>query len=79
MSHLNLLADEKYFNAHARLKGALAKQIPELIIKVIYPATETHIRKYTAQERVMVNETPKMYHEIVVPYMESFPPSRVEW
>ena len=48
-------------------------------MKVIWPATEVHIRKYTAQARVMVQETPETYHKVVVPYIESFPPERLEW
>jgi m7GpppX diphosphatase len=46
---------------------------------VICPATETHIKKYTAQEMAMVSETAEMYERVVVPYIHSFPPSRVEW
>jgi len=49
------------------------------VIKVICPATETHIKKYTAQERKLVVETPEKYEKVVVPYIESFPPSRIEW
>jgi m7GpppX diphosphatase len=53
--------------------------LPDLVIKVICPATETHIKKYTAQERKLVVETPEKYEKVVVPYIESFPPSRIEW
>jgi len=53
--------------------------VPDIQVKAIWPATDVHVRKYTVQERVMVEETPEMYREIVVPYMDSFPPERIEW
>ncbi|EIW67552.1 hypothetical protein TREMEDRAFT_33242, partial [Tremella mesenterica DSM 1558] len=48
-------------------------------LKIIWPATSTHIRKYSKQELKMVNETPEMYEKIVLPYIDSFPPERLEW
>jgi m7GpppX diphosphatase len=27
----------------------------------------------------MFHETPELYHSVVVPYMDSFPASRLEW
>lgn len=35
----------------------------------ILPATEKHILKYSEQDFFMVNETPKDYSEIVLPYI----------
>lgn len=46
---------------------------------LIRPATQAHIDKYSAQRKVMVYETPEMYAEKVVPWIESFPPSRIQW
>ncbi|ORY22030.1 HIT-like domain-containing protein, partial [Naematelia encephala] len=48
-------------------------------LKAIWPATETHIKKHTAQPRVIVRETPEAYEKVVMPYLESFPPERLEW
>ncbi|KAH0826910.1 HIT-like domain-containing protein [Lanmaoa asiatica] len=53
--------------------------IPDVKITTIFPATEVHIRKYTKQERIMVTETPELYHEIVKPYIDAFPASRTQW
>jgi m7GpppX diphosphatase len=70
----------KYYSAHGVLPKVLdGVSLPDLIVKVICPATETHIKKYTAQERKIVVETPEKYQKVVVPYIESFPPSRIEW
>jgi m7GpppX diphosphatase len=49
------------------------------VIKVICPATETHIRKYSPQHSLMVRETPEIYRDVVVPYIESFDASRLSW
>ncbi|KIJ65761.1 hypothetical protein HYDPIDRAFT_87392, partial [Hydnomerulius pinastri MD-312] len=55
------------------------RERPDVKINVIFPATEAHIRKYTKQEVLMVTETPKMYEEIVKPYIEAFDQSRTRW
>ncbi|SAM80890.1 related to DCS1-non-essential hydrolase involved in mRNA decapping [Ustilago bromivora] len=48
-------------------------------ITLIRPATQTHIDKYSAQRKAMVYETPEMYQRKVLPWIESFPPSRIQW
>lgn len=48
-------------------------------ITLIRPATQTHIDKYSAQRKIMVYETPEMYEHKVLPWIESFPPSRIQW
>ena len=44
---------------------------PEIKFTFIYPATETHIKKYSRQSLRMVTETPQVYRELVKPYVES--------
>jgi len=39
-------------------------------ITLIYPATKTHIRKYSAQQARMIVETPEMYEKYVSKYVE---------
>ncbi|KAJ3091837.1 hypothetical protein HK102_013220 [Quaeritorhiza haematococci] len=47
---------------------------------VIHPATEIHIRKYTAQPKHLIRETHQMYDEIVKKqYIEALPVSRIQW
>jgi len=53
--------------------------LPDLKIDVICPATETHIRKYTHQDYVMVQETPELFQKVTKPYIDSFDPKRTEW
>ncbi|KAG0011618.1 hypothetical protein BGZ80_000554 [Entomortierella chlamydospora] len=52
---------------------------PDLKMSVIYPATEAHISKYSRQERKMVTETPEIYKNLVLPWIESQPKSRIQW
>ncbi|ORX47863.1 scavenger mRNA decapping enzyme [Piromyces finnis] len=52
---------------------------PHLRIQIIYPATSLHIKKYSEQPRVIINETPEQYKNIVLPYIESLPPERTAW
>lgn len=48
-------------------------------ITLIRGATQAHIDKYSAQRKVMVYETPEVYQQKVLPWIESFPPSRIQW
>lgn len=48
-------------------------------LSLICPATQTHIDKYSAQRKVMLSETPEMYARKVLPWIDSFPPSRIQW
>ncbi|KAI0728363.1 scavenger mRNA decapping enzyme [Fomitopsis betulina] len=48
-------------------------------INIICPATEVHIRKYSAQKPLLVRETPEIYARIVKPYIDTFPASRTKW
>ncbi|KDQ60309.1 hypothetical protein JAAARDRAFT_67869 [Jaapia argillacea MUCL 33604] len=52
---------------------------PDVKINIISPATDIHIRKYSAQRLIVVNETPELYERIVKPYIAAFPPSRTRW
>jgi m7GpppX diphosphatase len=48
-------------------------------VNIIYPATETHIKKYRKQEKRMVRETPELYAKVVLPYVETMKGSRIQW
>ncbi len=50
---------------HASWEG----DFPDLKINLIYPCTETHVKKYSKQGVRMVTETPSVYAEKVRPYM----------
>lgn len=54
---------------------------PDADVKMtlIRPATQVHIDKYSAQRKVMVYETSEMYTQKVLPWIESFPVSRIQW
>lgn len=52
---------------------------PGAKINVIYPATETHIKKYRTQKRKVIVETPEMYKRAVVPYIEKMKGDRIKW
>ncbi|KAH9911666.1 scavenger mRNA decapping enzyme [Fomitopsis serialis] len=52
---------------------------PDVKINIICPATDVHIRKYTAQKYLIVHETPALYERIVKPYIDAFPASRTKW
>jgi len=38
-----------------------------------------HIRKYTKQDHKIIRETPQLYQQVVVPYINAIPPTRLSW
>jgi m7GpppX diphosphatase len=54
----------------SQVSGGLP-QHAEAKLTLIYPATETHIRKYSSQSLRMITETPKAYRDFVLPYVAS--------
>lgn len=38
-----------------------------------------HIKKHEPQEYRLVRETPELYASVVVPFMDSIPPQRLQW
>ncbi|KAI5958145.1 hypothetical protein CANMA_004299 [Candida margitis] len=55
------------------------EQLPAAKINLIYPATETHVRKYTSQKLHYIRETPEMYQKYVVPYIGTMKGDRIQW
>ncbi|KAK7683088.1 hypothetical protein QCA50_013761 [Cerrena zonata] len=51
-----------------------SQERPEVKINIICPATE-----YTAQQTIIVRETPELFEQIVKPYIAAFPPKRIQW
>lgn len=67
-----------YYWSHADLIEELDRN-PSAKLNLIYPATETHIRKYSQQQVHYVMETPEMYRDLVIPYIETMKGDRIRW
>ncbi|BEJ10693.1 hypothetical protein CspHIS471_0101150 [Cutaneotrichosporon sp. HIS471] len=79
LESLDVFLDNRpYFSAHALLKRG-SDALPDLALKLIWPCTEVHIKKYSAQPRRLLTETPALYAQVVEPYISSFPPERTAW
>ncbi|CAK5273991.1 unnamed protein product [Mycena citricolor] len=48
-------------------------------VNIVCPATEVHIRKYSKQRSILVTETPDLYRQIVLPFIQAFPAERTRW
>ena len=46
---------------------------------VIYPATQKHISKHTAQAYRLVLEDPELYERATLPFIRAIPASRLGW
>ena len=44
---------------------------PGIKTTVIYPATAKHVKKYSAQQIYLINETAEDYNKITLPYIEA--------
>ncbi|GMH35601.1 hypothetical protein BSKO_03469 [Bryopsis sp. KO-2023] len=53
--------------------------LASLTVDLIYPATEQHIQKHTDQEYAMVRETQADFEKCTLPFINSFPASRMQW
>ncbi|KAI3405162.2 hypothetical protein KGF56_002118 [Candida oxycetoniae] len=71
-------SNDVYTWAKATLKQNLS-DLPGAKFNLIYPATETHIEKYTSQKLHYVRETSEMYYKYVVPYIETMKGDRMQW
>ncbi|KAG7860644.1 hypothetical protein KL939_001211 [Ogataea angusta] len=52
---------------------------PAAKLNLIYPATDTHIRKFEKPVLHIVRETPELYRSVVVPYIETMRGDRIKW
>lgn len=57
----------------------LNNKVLDTRVKTIFPATDVHIAKYEAQPRVMMIETPALYQQVTLPYIQSIPAKRTQW
>ncbi|EXJ55613.1 hypothetical protein A1O7_08541 [Cladophialophora yegresii CBS 114405] len=56
------------------------RSIPDVKLNLIYPCTQAHIKKYSAQRIRMVTETPEIYAQHIRPYMaRQRAPPRLDW
>ncbi|CAM0138229.1 hypothetical protein VKS41_001470 [Umbelopsis sp. WA50703] len=75
------LVDTEKNDIYLWTKTNLAKDFsrPDVNIRLIYPATQAHIDKYTTQTFSIIRETIKSYNEITKLYIEQQPYKRIQW
>lgn len=63
------------------MSNASSPTAPTLKVNLIWPCTESHIRKYTAQQLRYVTETPAVYATHIKPWIADTQrtPKRIEW
>lgn len=52
---------------------------PSAKVDLIYPATETHLKKYEKAKKRYIVETPELYRKYVVPYISTMKGDRIKW
>lgn len=52
---------------------------PDIKLTLIRPASKSHIEKHSVQEKVMIYETPQMYREKTLPWIEGQDKARIQW
>lgn len=48
-------------------------------VDVVYPCTERHVAKYSAQRSMFVRETVEMYRQVHLPVLEAIPSEHTQW
>ncbi|KAH7328133.1 HIT-like domain-containing protein [Stachybotrys elegans] len=77
LAQLKNLGANDIYNWYMARSGAVGVQdeggdfFPDLKVNLIYPCTETHVKKYSKQGVRFVTETPDIYRDRVRPYMQS--------
>lgn len=69
--------NDVYYWSVATIKQTIEN--PAAKVNLIYPATDTHIKKYRQQVKRIVVETPELYTQVVFPYIESMKGDRIKW
>lgn len=70
--------NDVYYWSLALLTQSLP-DFPSGKLNIIYPASETHIKKYGEQNYHYVLETPETYEKCVKPYIDSMKGDRIKW
>ncbi|KAI9025820.1 HIT-like domain-containing protein [Phycomyces nitens] len=73
------LIDPVENNIYSWALASVTTNVPNTHVKAIFPATELHIKKYEAQARFLVAETPALYQTVTLPFVKAIPASRTKW
>lgn len=63
------------------MSNITSSSLPDIKVNLIWPCTESHIRKYTAQQLRWITETPEIYSQHIKPWIERTQrgKDRLEW
>ncbi|KAL3671720.1 hypothetical protein V7S43_003630 [Phytophthora oleae] len=64
---------------YSTFQGDVPRDIKPYKVNLIYPATESHVLKYTEQDFHMVVETKEIYQTITKPFIDSIPAEKIDW
>eukprot|EP01025_Chloroclados_australasicus_P048588 TRINITY_DN55105_c0_g1_i1.p1 TRINITY_DN55105_c0_g1~~TRINITY_DN55105_c0_g1_i1.p1 ORF type:complete len:195 (-),score=20.26 TRINITY_DN55105_c0_g1_i1:41-583(-) len=74
------LKDELHFNdIYYKFSAETLPEDSRILVDVIWPCTERHIAKYSAQEVSMLCETAAVYKAVTLPYIDGIDRSRIQW
>lgn len=76
---LNLIQNNDVYYWSSALISQQLPDTPGAKLNLIYPATATHIKKYSPQKYHYVKETPEMYKQYVIPYIDTMKGDRIKW
>jgi len=80
LDQLNLVEKNDIYHWFMATFHQNAKTDAALKVNLIYPCTDAHIRKYSAQKAHMVVETPEIYEKYIIKYIDNYIASgRLSW
>lgn len=80
LAQIGTIASNDVYRWGTTLAGGSLETDPTCKYSLVFPATETHIRKYENVPLHMVQETPEAYETVVKPYIETMKGGgRLQW
>jgi m7GpppX diphosphatase len=70
LSNIKNLGANDIYNWFLASSSQSSDQPPDLKLNLIYPSTDSHVKKYSKQGMRMVTETPEIYSSYIRPYMQ---------
>ncbi|CCJ30954.1 unnamed protein product [Pneumocystis jirovecii] len=77
--HLNLIGKNDVYHLFSATIAEHSKEKAQFKVTLIYPASETHIKKYSKQSKFRIEETPEIYELYVKPYIQTMKGPKIQW
>ncbi|KAK9479802.1 HIT-like domain-containing protein [Lipomyces japonicus] len=79
LSHIRLLDSNDVYHWYLALINQSIDESPAAKLSLIWPASQTHIDKYGKQTKHLIIESPDLYSNVTLQYVEKMRGKRIQW